>query len=227
MFNILLLKQAEVNDAVHHCRFDPATALLTTAGTKNSVQPQFAAHSAGPGQSATATGMATEHALLLMFRDSWHAIQVGEAADARIVDCNEQAQAAITAQAQCLATVEHQLAACRAAERARERREVEAHYLQQRQAERLAEHQARKLRRRRERIVRSINEHLRNLRTTVSEMQARLQQGRELQAVLTQRLRDGEARLARLCREHGVADVEALSEVLADRLARLGAEGDA
>lgn len=170
----------------------------------------------------TATGIATERALLQTFRDSWRAIQDGQAADARLVAANEEAQAAITAQARCLATIEHQLAACRAAELARQCREAQEHYRRQCKAKR----QAHRMHRRRERVVHGINEHLQSLRTTVGETTARLAQGRELQTVLAQRLRDGESRLDRLCRDHGVADVEELSKVLAEQLARMGVEED-
>lgn len=187
-------------------------------------QRATAAASTGSGSDTdnTTTAVATERALLQTFRDSWQTIQAGQAAGAQLVAANECAQAAITAQARCLSRVEHQLAACRAAESARECREAQAHYRVQCQTERRAERRAHKQRHRRRCVVRAINEHLRSLRTTVGETTARLAQGRELQAVLAQRLRDGEARLARLCRKHDVADVAALSQTLADKLTRLG-----
>lgn len=167
-----------------------------------------------------AAGIATERALLQTFRDSYRAIQDGQAANASLVEANEQAQAAITAQTRSLATIEHQLAACRAAELERQRREAQEHY----RLQCLAEKRAEKKRRRRERVVRGINEQLQNLRVTVGETEARLAQGKELQAVLAQRLRDGEARLNKLCRDHGVADAEELTKVLAEQMARMGIE---
>ncbi|CAK7217654.1 hypothetical protein SEUCBS140593_003282 [Sporothrix eucalyptigena] len=219
---------SEVNEAVQNCNFDPVTASLTAIGVNNSPRKSAAASSTKSGSSSvrnmTATALATERALLQTFHDSWHAIQTGQAADARLVAANEEAQAAITAQARCLASVEHQLELCRAAELARECQEAQAHYRQQCRIERKAAHKERRLICRRQRIIRGINDHLRSLRTTVGETEARLARGRELQTVLTQRLRDGEARLERLCRDHGVADVAALSKVLSDKLAQLGVE---
>ncbi|CAK7230840.1 hypothetical protein SCUCBS95973_007710 [Sporothrix curviconia] len=165
------------------------------------------------------------------FRDSWHAIQAGQAANARLVAANEEAQAAITAQSCCLAAVEHKVELCHEAERARECHEAQDHYreqyrLEQQERQRAARQarQARKLLRRRQRILRGINENLHSLRTMVGETEARLARGRELRTVLAQRLRDGEARLQRLCRDHGVADVAALSEVLTAKMAQLGVE---
>ncbi|CAK7238892.1 MAG: hypothetical protein STHCBS139747_000313 [Sporothrix thermara] len=119
---------------------------------------------------------------------------------------------------------------CRKAELARECQEVKDHYREQcrleRQAGRRAARHARQAHRKlrqRQRIVRGISENLRSLQIAVAETEARLAQGRELQTMLSRRLRDGEARLTRMCRDHGVANVAALLEVLEARMARLGA----
>ncbi|CAK7217104.1 hypothetical protein SBRCBS47491_003049 [Sporothrix bragantina] len=218
---------SEVNEAVRNCHFDAATTSLKEVNIGTRSLTRIGTETLR----VRANAVATERALLQTFRNSWHTIQSGQVADASLVAANEEAQAAITAQARCLSVVEHQVELCRKAELARECQEAQEHYREQcrieKQEKRRAARESRQARnqvRRRRRIVRNINESLRSLRTTVGESEARLARGRELQTVLIQRLKDGEARLERLCQDHGVSDVAALSEVLAARMAQLGVE---
>ncbi|KAL1901380.1 hypothetical protein Sste5346_001785 [Sporothrix stenoceras] len=223
---LMTFTKSEVNEAVHNCHFDPEAVTLTPVDISHN---RNGTGRAGPrhcnwraNSVRMAAGVATERALLQTFHDSWRTIQDGQAINASLVVANEETQAAITAQARCLASIEHQLEACRKAELARQLTDAQKHYQLQCEAER----QAQRRRRRRERVVRGINEHLQSLRTTVGETKARLAQGRELKAVLAQRLRDGEARLERLCRDHSVANAADLSKVLTEQLACMGVKED-
>ncbi|CAK7271136.1 hypothetical protein SEPCBS57363_004463 [Sporothrix epigloea] len=153
----------------------------------------------------------TEHDLLQAYCECWRAIETCQVA-------NKDAQAANTALARCLAIIEHHMELCRKAELARECQEAKDHYREQcrlegykkRRAKREA-HKFRKVHCQHRRMVLDVGKNMRSLRTVVGEASAQLARGRELQAVLAQRLQDGETRLERLYRDYSAANVAVLS----------------
>ena len=209
-----------MNNAINGCRFDPKTVSLVQvpSAPRSRMKQKKAAGHTQKTEKAEDTGQA----LLRTFRSQWRTIETCYAADSRLALANERAQAALTAQARQLAAVEHQADVLRQTEAALERAEAEAHYqkVQRVEEQRMREEDKKK------RMVKAINSELHSLAMTKAEMEARVARGRELQVVLGRRLRDGEARLARLCREHGSKDASALSRILSEKLAALEAKRD-